>query len=106
MDRITLAAAREFAHLRITANVINPGATDTGWMDEEQMAANARDVPLGRVSTPGDCSNLVSFLCDSVPSSGGNCHRRLLPSYAVLALSSAVASSFSWVSLRIDVSLK
>jgi 3-oxoacyl-[acyl-carrier protein] reductase len=63
MDRITLAAAREFAHLRITANVINPGATDTGWMDEEQMAANARDVPLGRVSTPGDCSNLVTFLC-------------------------------------------
>jgi 3-oxoacyl-[acyl-carrier protein] reductase len=28
LDRITLAAAREFAALRITANVINPGTTD------------------------------------------------------------------------------
>jgi len=63
MDRITLAAAREFAHLRISANVINPGATDTGWMSAEQMAAWSRQVPLGRVSTPQDCANLVRFLC-------------------------------------------
>jgi len=63
MDRITLAAAREFAHLRITANVINPGATDTGWMSREQLAASAQAVPLGRVSTPEDCAHLVSFLC-------------------------------------------
>lgn len=63
MDRITLAAAREFAHLRITANVINPGATATGWMSAEQMAAWSQQVPLGRVSTPQDCANLVRFLC-------------------------------------------
>jgi 3-oxoacyl-[acyl-carrier protein] reductase len=63
MDRITLAAAREFAGRGITANVINPGPTDTGWMNSEQMAAFARDIPLGRVSLPEDCANLVSFLC-------------------------------------------
>jgi 3-oxoacyl-[acyl-carrier protein] reductase len=63
MDRITLAAAHEFGHLGITANVINPGATDTGWMSQEQMADIARRVPLGRVSRPLDCANLVSFLC-------------------------------------------
>lgn len=63
MDRITLAAAREFAHLRITANVINPGATDTGWMSTEQMAASTQNVPLGRVGTAQDCANLVRFLC-------------------------------------------
>jgi 3-oxoacyl-[acyl-carrier protein] reductase len=63
LDRITLAAAREFGHLGITANVINPGATDTGWMSKEQMAEVARHVPLGRVSRPEDCANLVSFLC-------------------------------------------
>ncbi len=34
MDRIVLAAAREFRTKGITANVINPGATDTGWMSE------------------------------------------------------------------------
>jgi 3-oxoacyl-[acyl-carrier protein] reductase len=63
LDRITLAAAREFGHLGITANAINPGATDTGWMSEEQMAEYARHVPLGRVSRPEDCAHLVSFLC-------------------------------------------
>jgi len=63
MDRIILAAAQEFGHLGITANVINPGATDTGWMSQEQIAEFARDVPLGRVSKPEDCANLVGFLC-------------------------------------------
>ena len=62
-DRITRAAARELAHLGITANAINPGATDTGWMSAEQMATFAREIPLGRVSRPEDCANLVSFLC-------------------------------------------
>ena len=39
MDRIVLAAAVEFAALGITCNVINPGATDTGWMDFSTAAA-------------------------------------------------------------------
>ena len=63
MDRIVLAAARELGHLGISANVINPGATDTGWMSHDQMRDYARRVPLGRVSTPEDCAHLVSFLC-------------------------------------------
>lgn len=63
MDRIVLAAAHEFKHLGITANVVNPGATDTGWMDDniKDWAANA--TPLGRVGMPQDCANLVTFLC-------------------------------------------
>jgi 3-oxoacyl-[acyl-carrier protein] reductase len=32
LDRITLAAARELEHLGVTANAINPGPVDTGWM--------------------------------------------------------------------------
>jgi 3-oxoacyl-[acyl-carrier protein] reductase len=63
LDRITIAAATEFRHLGITANVINPGATDTGWMSEEQMAEFGRHILLGRVSRPEDCANLVNFLC-------------------------------------------
>jgi len=31
LDRIVLAAASEFRDLRIVANVVNPGPTDTGW---------------------------------------------------------------------------
>ncbi len=63
MDRIVLAAAREFRALGITANVINPGATDTGWMSEDLMAQVRRITLLGRVGMPQDCANLVKFLC-------------------------------------------
>jgi 3-oxoacyl-[acyl-carrier protein] reductase len=63
LDRITLAAARELAHLGVTANVINPGPVDTGWMTPELLRAVERDTPLGRVGTPQDCANLVTFLC-------------------------------------------
>ncbi len=63
MDRIVLAAAVEFATLDITCNVINPGATDTGWMDATTDAA-VRDGNLqARVGMPADCANLVRFLC-------------------------------------------
>ena len=63
LDRITLAAARELAHLGVTANVINPGPTDTGWMSQEIKDSAARATPLGRVGQPQDCANLVAFLC-------------------------------------------
>ena len=65
LDRIVLAAAREFRDLGITANVVNPGPTDTGWMAAEQIAELVRHVPGGRVSRPEDCANLVRFLCSA-----------------------------------------
>jgi 3-oxoacyl-[acyl-carrier protein] reductase len=65
LDRITLAAAHEFAHLGITANVINPGPVDTGWMSDEIRASAIRQTPLGRLGTPRDTANLVDFLCSS-----------------------------------------
>ncbi len=63
MDRIVLAAAREYRSKDITANVINPGATDTGWMSEKLMTAVKQNTLSGRVGLPQDCANLVRFLC-------------------------------------------
>jgi len=63
MDRIVLASAVEFRSLGITANVINPGATDTGWMSEEFKANVQSTTLLGRVGMPEDCAHLVKFLC-------------------------------------------
>jgi 3-oxoacyl-[acyl-carrier protein] reductase len=63
LDRITLAAARELAHLGVSANVINPGPVDTGWMSDEIRTAGTAQTPLGRLGTPADTANLVSFLC-------------------------------------------
>jgi 3-oxoacyl-[acyl-carrier protein] reductase len=63
MDRIVLAAADELAHLRVRANVVDPGPTDTGWMTEEITAMAERRTPLGRVGRPRDAAALVAFLC-------------------------------------------
>jgi 3-oxoacyl-[acyl-carrier protein] reductase len=63
LDRIVLAAAHEFTHLGVTANVINPGPTDTGWMSQEIRSQVLAETPLNRMGTPEDAANLVSFLC-------------------------------------------
>lgn len=63
LDRITIAAARELAHLGITANAVNPGPVDTGWLAPSDAAALAQATPLGRLGTTTDTANLISFLC-------------------------------------------
>jgi 3-oxoacyl-[acyl-carrier protein] reductase len=59
------AAARELADLRITANVVNRGPVDTGWMTPEQLRAAGADSSRGRVGQPTDTAALVSFLCSA-----------------------------------------
>ncbi|WP_017586608.1 SDR family oxidoreductase [Nocardiopsis ganjiahuensis] len=63
LDRIVLASARELAHLGVTANVINPGPVDTGWMPDQVREHCAEHTPLGRLGTPRDTAHLVDFLC-------------------------------------------
>ncbi|MEU1285435.1 SDR family oxidoreductase [Kitasatospora sp. NPDC005856] len=63
LDRIVLAAAQEFAHLGVTANVVNPGPVDTGWMDGATRTELRGRTPLGRLGTPRDTAHLVDFLC-------------------------------------------
>jgi 3-oxoacyl-[acyl-carrier protein] reductase len=65
LDRITLAAARELAHLGVTANAINPGPIDTGWMSGSLRQAVTEQTPLGRLGTPSDTADLVDFLCSA-----------------------------------------
>ncbi|MGX5695064.1 SDR family oxidoreductase [Agromyces soli] len=62
LDRIVIAAARELAPLGITANVVNPGPVDTGWMDDATRAALLAQQPSGRLGTPDDAARLVRFL--------------------------------------------
>jgi 3-oxoacyl-[acyl-carrier protein] reductase len=65
LDRVVLAAARELAGRGITANVVNPGPVDTGWMDDDLRASVIRDNPLGRLGRPQDTADIVSFLCSA-----------------------------------------
>jgi 3-oxoacyl-[acyl-carrier protein] reductase len=63
LDRITLAAAHELAHMGVTANVINPGPIDTGWMTDEAREILLERTPPGRLGTPRDTAHLVDWLC-------------------------------------------
>ncbi|MGN7798204.1 SDR family oxidoreductase [Leifsonia sp. 22587] len=62
LDRIVQAAAVELAHLGITANLINPGPIDTGWMTPELAEQLTSETALGRLGTPADTADLVAFL--------------------------------------------
>ncbi len=62
LDRIVISAARELGPLGISANVVNPGPVDTGWMDDALRESIVEHQPLGRLGTTDDVARLVSFL--------------------------------------------
>lgn len=62
LDRIVISAARELGPHKISANVINPGPIDTGWMDEETRTELVPYHPMGRLGTPQEVAAVTSFL--------------------------------------------
>jgi 3-oxoacyl-[acyl-carrier protein] reductase len=62
LDRIVISAARELGHLGISANAVNPGPIDTGWMDDDVRRSLVPDQPTGRLGLPTDIADVVAFL--------------------------------------------
>ena len=62
LDRIVISAARELGPRLISANVVNPGPIDTGWMDDETRTSLTAYHPLGRAGTPKDIAGITAFL--------------------------------------------
>lgn len=62
LDRIVISAARELGPLGISANALNPGPIDTGWISDGLRELLTEDHPLGRMGTPTDIAGVVSFL--------------------------------------------
>ena len=62
LDRIVISAARELGPLKISANVLNPGPIDTGWMDDRIRETLTPLHPSGRLGEPGDVAAVVAFL--------------------------------------------
>jgi len=62
LDRLVISAARELGPLRISANALNPGPIDTGWMTPDIAADLAEQHPSGRLGTPRDVASLIAFL--------------------------------------------
>lgn len=62
VETLTKTISQEIAKKGITINAVNPGPTDTGWMDEELTALILSKSPMGRVGTPRDAARLIAFL--------------------------------------------
>lgn len=62
LDRTVMAAARELGGQGISANVLNPGPVDTGWMDAGTRETLTALQPGGRLGTPADVAPTVAFL--------------------------------------------
>lgn len=63
LHELTVSVAAGLAGRAITVNCINPGPTDTGYVDEETRRAVAERHPRGRWSEPDDAARLIAWLC-------------------------------------------
>lgn len=62
VEAFTISLAAEVAHKGITVNAVDPGATDTGWMSDEQRATFLAGMRFGRLGTPEDAARPILFL--------------------------------------------
>ncbi len=62
MDAYTRSAACEFAKFGITANIVAPGATQTGWITPELEQQVLPLIPAGRLGTPQDLADAIVLL--------------------------------------------
>jgi 3-oxoacyl-[acyl-carrier protein] reductase len=62
IETLTRTISPEIAKKGITINAVNPGLTDTGWLDEMQAQMFKDRFPMGRLGQPSDVAKLISFL--------------------------------------------
>jgi 3-oxoacyl-[acyl-carrier protein] reductase len=62
LESYTMAAAGELGRYGITANVLCPPATDTGWITPEMAAEMKKAGPLHHVGQPTEVAEVIVFL--------------------------------------------
>jgi 3-oxoacyl-[acyl-carrier protein] reductase len=63
LERYTLAAATELARFGITANVVYPPVTDTGWVTDAVRRELERGSPRVRIAEPEEVAEVIAYLC-------------------------------------------
>jgi 3-oxoacyl-[acyl-carrier protein] reductase len=61
-ENYTMSAAVELASLGITANMVHPPVTDTGWVTDAVRAAVVADPLLVHVATPAEVAAVIAYL--------------------------------------------
>jgi 3-oxoacyl-[acyl-carrier protein] reductase len=62
VEAFTVSLAGGVAAKGITVNAVDPGPTDTGWMNDEVKAFLQPRFPAGRIGLPQDAARLIAFL--------------------------------------------
>jgi 3-oxoacyl-[acyl-carrier protein] reductase len=57
-----MSAALELAQFGITANLVHPPVTDTGWVNDAVRAMVDQDPQSLGVASPGEVAEVVAFL--------------------------------------------
>jgi 3-oxoacyl-[acyl-carrier protein] reductase len=63
LERYTLAAATELASFGITANMVYPPVTDTGWVTDAVRRELERSPSPVRVARPEEVAEVIVYLC-------------------------------------------
>ncbi len=63
LENYTLAASVELAAAGITANVVYPPVTDTGWVSAAVREAVAADPVLHHIAKPEEVAEVIAWLC-------------------------------------------
>ena len=62
LENYTMAAAFELAPLGITANVVHPPVTDTGWVTDEVRRHVKERHDLIHIASPDDVARVIAYL--------------------------------------------
>ncbi len=58
----TMSAALELAGFGVTANMVHPPVTDTGWVSDAVRAAVAASLALIHIAAPADVAEVIAYL--------------------------------------------
>jgi len=59
----TMSAALELARYGVTANMVHPPVTDTGWVTDAVRDMVAATPTLVHIATPDEVANVIAYLC-------------------------------------------
>ena len=77
----TMSAATELAGLGVTANIVHPPVTDTGWVNDGVREFVAGSQELTHVATPDEVAVVIAWLCtDEARLVSGTVHAAALTS--------------------------
>lgn len=62
VEAFTVSLAGGVGSKGITVNAVDPGPTDTGWMNDELKSILQPRFPTGRIGMPQDAARLIAFL--------------------------------------------